>query len=85
MFQLAKMKGISGNEERNLFSVAIKNVAGKHRSSLRVIAARETENLAMESIVSQCKGEIAKDLTDLCGEVLVRYHYKLNQSATFKN
>ena len=83
MFQLAKMKGISGNEERNLFSVAIKNVAGRHRSSLRVIIAGERKNLARESIVSQCKEEIAKDLTDVCGEVLVRYYYKF--CATFNN
>ena len=69
-------------EERNLFSVALKNVAGPHRSSLRVIAG-EHKNLARDSIVSQCKGEIAKDLTDLCGEVLVRYYYKF--CATFNN
>ena len=70
---MVKTKGITGHEERNLLSVAVKNIVGPHRSSLRVISSlcETNKDPAKTAILSQSKDEIAKDLTGICDDVRV--------------
>jgi len=58
-------------EERNLLSVAYKNVVGARRSSWRVLAGsgRDTAAVTKEAI-TEYKGKIEKELEDLCNEVI---------------
>ena len=64
------------NEERNLLSVAYKNVVGARRSSWRVISSIEqkTENNERKSSMAKdYKEKVEKELTDICTTVLVSY------------
>lgn len=61
------------NEERNLLSVAYKNVVGARRSSWRVISSIEqkTENNERKSSMAKdYKEKVEKELTDICTTVL---------------
>ncbi|XP_060068143.1 14-3-3-like protein [Ylistrum balloti] len=64
------------NEERNLLSVAYKNVVGCRRSSWRVICSIEKKKDGSDKscIVSEYKGRITKELIDICNEVLKLLH-----------
>ena len=60
------------NEQRNLFSVAYKNVVGSRRSSWRVVSSilakkSDTEKAVAEEYLAKIK----KELKDICQEVLV--------------
>lgn len=62
------------NEERNLLSVAYKNVVGARRSSWRVISSIESKSAEGDKKTSMAKDyrqKIEKELTDICNEVLV--------------
>lgn len=63
------------NEERNLLSVAYKNVVGARRSSWRVISSIEQKTEGSErkqTMAREYREKIEKELRDICQDVLVR-------------
>lgn len=60
-------------EERNLLSVAYKNVVGSRRSSWRVISSLEHKNPEdkQEELMKNYRGVIEGELNKTCQEVLV--------------
>ena len=63
------------NEERNLLSVAYKNVVGARRSSWRVISSIEQKTEGSErkqTMAREYREKIEKELKDICQDVLVR-------------
>lgn len=63
------------NEERNLLSVAYKNVVGARRSSWRVISSIEQKTEGSErkqSMAREYREKIEKELKDICHDVLVK-------------
>ncbi|ESN98653.1 hypothetical protein HELRODRAFT_186472 [Helobdella robusta] len=61
------------NEERNLLSVAYKNVVGARRSSWRVISSIEQKTEGNEkklNMVKEYKEKVEKELKNVCREVL---------------
>jgi len=56
-------------EERNLLSVAYKNVVGSKRSSWRTLASGNFSDVSSE-IVAKYKTQVEKELQDICNEVL---------------
>lgn len=75
----SKPKNLS-TEERNLFSVAYKNVVGTRRSAWRVVSsieykARESSNKIRETHCSQYRRRIETELQGICLEVLVSNIY----------
>lgn len=66
------------NTERNLLSVAYKNVVGARRSAWRVICSIEGKSSAEASVcksAAEYRVTIAEELNNICGEVLVRMSY----------
>lgn len=62
------------NEERNLLSVAYKNVVGARRSSWRVISSIEQKTEGSErkqQMAREYREKVEKELRDICNEVLV--------------
>jgi len=60
------------NEERNLFSVAYKNVVGARRSSWRVIKSIEEKtqgNERKQTLAKEYREAIEKELRNICSEV----------------
>ena len=67
------------NEERNLLSVAYKNVVGARRSSWRVISSIEQKTEGSEKKQAMAKDyreKVEKELTKICEEVLVSFNEK---------
>lgn len=70
------MNGVISEDDRNLFSVAYKNVVGARRSSWRAMLGIEKkqshdhEGSKKLELVSSYKAKIEAELTDLCNEVL---------------
>lgn len=78
----ASMKSVTergeelSSEERNLLSVAYKNVVGARRSSWRVISSIEQRTESGEhkqSMVKEYREKIEKELDDICQDVLVMF------------
>lgn len=67
------------NEERNLLSVAYKNVVGARRSSWRVISSIEQKtegNDKKQEMAREYREKIEAELQEICNDVLVRIsHY----------
>ena len=60
------------NEERNLLSVAYKNVVGARRSSWRVISSIEQKSEGAEKkqqLAKEYREKVEQELRDICGEV----------------
>ncbi len=77
----ASMKAVTeggvelSNEERNLLSVAYKNVVGARRSSWRVISSIEQKtegNEKKQQMAREYREKIETELQDICNDVLVR-------------
>jgi len=65
--------GVISEEERNLFSVAYKNVVGQRRASWRAISGIEKklqDSDNKKALVRVYKSKIEKELKELCEEVL---------------
>lgn len=62
------------NEDRNLLSVAYKNVVGAKRSSWRVLSSMEqkADNEKLKELTKNYKAKIESELNDVCQCVLVR-------------
>lgn len=61
------------NEERNLLSVAYKNVVGARRSSWRVISSIEQKtenNERKQSMAKEYRQKVGKELKEICSDVL---------------
>jgi len=76
----ASMKAVTetgielSNEERNLLSVAYKNVVGARRSSWRVISSIEQKTEGSErkqQMAKEYREKVEKELRDICNDVLV--------------
>lgn len=66
------------NEERNLLSVAYKNVVGARRSSWRVISSIEQKTEGSErkqQMAREYREKVEKELREICYDVLVRISY----------
>ena len=60
------------NEERNLLSVAYKNVVGTRRSAWRVMSSIEQKSAEEKvKLVKEYRETIEKELNEICNEVLV--------------
>lgn len=70
---VAQSGGALESEERNLLSVAYKNVVGARRSSWRVISSIEhkTEVEDKKKQAGEYRQKIENELKDICKEVLV--------------
>jgi len=73
MKKVTEMDSELSPEERNLLSVAYKNVVGTRRSSWRVISSIEQKtesNERKQSMAREYREKIEKELRDICKEVL---------------
>ena len=75
------------NEERNLLSVAYKNVVGARRSSWRVISSIEQKTEQTErkaKMASEYREKVEGELRDICQDVLVRRTWNSHQLFVYK-
>merc|ERR1719198_20745 len=79
MKKVAQSKGADGLdlslEERNLLSVAYKNVVGARRASLRIILSLEQKEKSkgeseQTSVIVAYKKKVADELTAICNDIL---------------
>jgi 14-3-3 protein beta/theta/zeta len=86
----AEMKAVTvmdselSNEERNLLSVAYKNVVGARRSSWRVISSIEQKSdPAKQNIARTYRDKIEQELKNICQEVLdLLDHHLISKAST---
>ena len=74
MMEATKDKKSLVSEERNLLSVAFKNVVGAKRSSWRVVTAleeKQDDNGEKKATIKEYREKIEKELNKVCDEVLV--------------
>lgn len=75
MKQVTETGAELSNEERNLLSVAYKNVVGARRSSWRVISSIEQKTEGAErkqQMAREYREKVEVELRDICYDVLVR-------------
>lgn len=74
MKDVTEMENELSNEERNLLSVAYKNVVGARRSSWRIISSIEQKNQDTNQrkfeLAKAYRQQVEKELQDICGDVL---------------
>ena len=72
MKEVVTLKGELRNEERNLLSVAYKNVVGARRSAWRVIASLESKSDGdKKEVLQEYQVKVKEELDQICSEVLV--------------
>ncbi len=69
MKRAVREKAAINTEDRNLLSVAYKNVVGARRNAWRVISS--LENKDKSEGCKEYRGRIEKELQDICNEVVV--------------
>lgn len=75
MKKVTELGGELSNEERNLLSVAYKNVVGARRSSWRVISALHQKldgTDKKQQMTKEYRETVEKELEDICHAVLVK-------------
>lgn len=70
MKSIAQMDVGLNSEERNLLSVAYKNLIGARRASWRIISSIENKDDSNKSLAGEYRKQIEKELTDICHEIL---------------
>merc|ERR1711976_619336 len=75
MKKVASDEGDLSVEERNLLSVAYKNVVGARRASWRIISSIEQKeenkgNTGNVSRIKEYRNKVEKELTDICNDIL---------------
>ncbi|XP_076021703.1 14-3-3-like protein [Genypterus blacodes] len=71
MKSVTKSKNDLSNEERNLLSVAYKNVIGSKRSAWRVIhSIEQKDSVDGKQMISEYRAKVEKELEDICQDVL---------------
>lgn len=86
MKQVTEQDSELSNEERNLLSVAYKNVVGARRSSWRVISSIEQKtegNDKKQEMAREYREKIEAELQEICNDVLVRIPYYLQSQFMF--
>ncbi len=86
MKKVVLKKSCLDNDERNLLSVAYKNVVGARRSSWRIISSIESKTTETEknTEVKKYREKIEKELNDICHTVVVSIFIdKLSYLLTF--
>ncbi len=71
MKQVVTVKGSLKIEERNLLSVAYKNVVGSRRSSWRVLSSLLEKSEDNSDYIVEYKKKIEDELNDICTVVIV--------------
>lgn len=66
----SKQSDVLTVEERNLLSVAFKNVIGTRRASWRTINAETENNDENEALLQEYKRQLEKELKDTCSDIL---------------
>ena len=81
MKQVTENNPALSNEERNLLSVAYKNVVGTRRSSWRVTSSIEQKSSdeGKQKLAKQYREKIEKELKNVCAEVLVSWEDRMQQ------
>jgi len=59
-----------GVEERNLLSVAFKNVVGARRASLRTLAAESSPSASYNKLLEEYKAQLQTELKNICETIL---------------
>ena len=75
MRQVTEQKKTLSVDERNLLSVAYKNVVGARRSAWRIISSIEQKTAGEEpkhELAKNYQEKIEEELQDICKDVLVR-------------
>merc|ERR1712096_230237 len=86
VIELANKELISSVEERNILSVAFKNVVGARRAAFRVLYSiedkeRKKGEKANAELAHGYKEEITKELNDYCNRILGLLDTKLIETA----
>ena len=88
MKKVAEMDVDFNPEERNLFSVAYKNIIGTRRAAWRIVSAIEQKEEARQdqgkvAMIKAYRESIEKELTTICNEIfeLIDKHLIPNASA----
>lgn len=62
-------------EERNLLSVAYKNVVGTRRSAWRVVSSLLEKSMKDSAVAEEYKIVIENELKEICNEVIVSHKF----------
>ena len=76
MKEVTELNEPLSEEERNLLSVAYKNVVGARRSAWRIISSLESKsnNEDRTKYAKEYRETIESELNTICSEVLVSHH-----------